>query len=397
MRKYRFPLNIGMRVAVELCFAVVLIVFTSSTLAVTNMQKQAAIAQLSHLVDDKKTPGLQYVFVDENNILFQYQAGLADIGRNIPVTASTTFNAYSITKTFTAAAVARLALEHKIDLDKPVDTYIKNLTINNGPTVRQTLQHTAGFPNPNPLAWIHRATQNDDFDDQAFVNSILQQHTRLDFEPGDKFSYSNVGYIVLGELVHQVTGLPYDKYVSDELIKPLALTDNQAIAFSIVRTDHHAIGYIRKWYWLNLVLGWFIDRETYLGEAVNGWVPFKNLLVNGKAYGGLIGNALGFSRYLQAMLRRQAPFNQEMLDTMWQVGTNNSGETIRTGLAWFYGSLNGERYFTHSGGAGGYYCEIRIYPDAMRASVIMTNNTGISAQHYLDSIDAALLPRKGGS
>ena len=395
MYKHGFPFNIGMRIVIELYIAGVLIVFTSSTLAVTNMQKQAAIEQLSLLINDKKAPGLQYIFVDENNVLFQYQAGLADIKKKIPVTSATTFNAYSVTKTFTAAAVVKLALEHKIDLDKPVDTYIDNLTIKNGPTVRQTLQHMGGFPNPNPLPWIHRADAQ--FDDQAFVNQVLSEHTRLKFKPGEKSVYSNVGFVVLGELVHQVTGIPYDQYVSAELIKPLMLADDQEISFSIDHPERHAIGYIRKWYWLNLVLGWFIDRDVYLGTSINGWVPFTNFLVNGKAYGGLIGNALGFSRYLQAMLRRQAPFSQEMLDTLFKIGMTNSGESISRGSDWYYGSLNGQRYFMHTGGAGGYYCQIRIYPDAKRASVIMTNNTGISGQHYLDGIDAVLLSRKDGS
>jgi len=395
MYKHGFPLSFGLHGVIVLLISIGLIIFTSSTPAVTGIQKQAVLEQLSKLINSKNAPGLQYIFVDENNILYQYQAGMADIKDKIPVTSATTFNAYSVTKTFTAAAVVKLALQHKIDLDKPVDTYINNLSIKNGPTVRQTLQHTGGFPNPNPLAWIHRADTQ--FDDQAFVDQIIREHTRLEYSPGEKAAYSNVGYIVLGELVHQVTGIPYDQYIITELIKPLALADDQVISFSIDRPDHHAIGYIRKWYWLNFILGWFIDRETYLGPSINGWVPFRNLLVNGKAYGGLVGNAVGFSRYLQAMLRRQPPFNQEMLETMWRVGTDNSGESIRTGLAWFYGSLNGERYFTHSGGAGGYYCEMRIYPDARRASVIMTNNTGISAQHYLDNIDTVLLPRKGGS
>jgi hypothetical protein len=104
-----------------------------------------------------------------------------------------------------------------------------------------------------------------------------------------------------------------------------------------------------------------------------------------------VGSAAGFARYLQAMLKVEAPFTREMLDLMWRPGTTRSGEQVRTGLAWMRGELDGERYFAHSGGAGGYYCEIRIYPDAHRASVIMTNNTGISNQYYLDSIDKFFL------
>lgn len=358
------------------------------------MQNQSARHLLSQLIADRKAPGVQYVFVDENRILFQYQAGWAGIRQKIPVTQKTTFNAYSVTKTFTAAAVVKLALENRIDLDKPVDRYINGLSIVNGPTVRQTLEHIGGFPNPNPLSWIHRADQSSRFDEQGFIKQILEEQARPENIPGLKFSYSNVGYMVLGELLRQVSGIAYDDYVNAELIRPLKLSNEQNISFSIDKPEQHARGYIRKWYWLNFVLGLFLDRKVYLGEAVQGWVPFNNFLVNGKAYGGLVGNASGFARYLQVMLRREAPYTQDMLDILWRAGKTNAGDTLPVALAWFHGTLNGERYFMHSGGAAGYYCEIRIYPDAGRASVIMTNNTGISAQNYLDMIDSVLLSKR---
>ena len=81
---------------------------------------------------------------------------------------------------------------------------------------------------------------------------------------------------------------------------------------------------------------------------------------------GLVGTASGFARYLQAALRVEKPFTQETFDLMREIGTTRSGERGRTGLGRRYGDPDGESYFAHSGGAGGYYCEIRIYPDAKR-------------------------------
>jgi len=347
----------------------------------------AADAFLSGLVSSNRAPGVQYVLVDREKTLYRFHAGLADLRTKKSVDDTTTFNGYSITKTFTAAAVVKLALEGKIDLDAPLKQYLKELPQAQSPTVRQTLQHVAGFPNPNPLPWVHRADRHTTFDEQAFVRRLIQEYPELDFKPGEKFSYSNIGYLLLGELVHRVSGMSFEQYVMTEIIQPLNLNKNQKISFTISDPDHHAYGYIRRWYWLNLFLGLFISREKFLSGSIDGWVPFNHLYVDGKAYGGLVGNAAGFARYLQVMLQRQKPFSQEMLDMMWTPGKTNAGEQTRSGLSWFYGELNGQRYFTHSGGAGGYYCEIRIYPDINLASVIMTNNTGISAQHYLDNID----------
>lgn len=366
--------------------------------AVADNQRLAAGKFLTMMLDEQKAPGLQYIFIDADRVLFRFNGGYADIKRKIPVDDNTTFNGYSITKTFTAAAVVKLAIGGKIRLDAPISTYIDDLPYNKSPTVRQTLQHTGGFPNPNPMAWIHLAEDHHNFDEQAFCRKVIHENSALEFGPGEKYSYSNVGYLVLGEVVRRVSGIPYEQYVLEEIVSPLLLVGDQRISFAIYDPEAHAFGYIRRWNWLNLILGWFIDRRTFLDGTVDGWAQFRNILVSGAAYGGLIGSASGFARYLQAALRMEKPFCQEMLDSMWETGTTLSGEPVRTGLAWIRGDLNGERYFAHSGGAGGYYCEIRIYPGLGRASVIMTNNTGISNQRYLDRVDANFLePNDSGA
>ena len=56
-------------------------------------------------------------------------------------------------------------------------------------------------------------------------------------------------------------------------------------------------------------------------------------------------------------------------------------------LGWFAGDLNGNKYFAHAGGGGGYYCEIRIYPDLNKGSVIFFNRSGMSDERYLDKLD----------
>ena len=327
------------------------------------------------------------MFVDSKNIVYQYNGGFSDLGRKIKVSERTTFNIYSITKTFTAASVIKLAQEGKVDLDSPISLYLPNFPYPLSPTIRQTLQHIAGFPNPNPLSWIHRVEEHEVFDEQAFIRNVTQENSDLDFVPGEKFYYSNIGYLLLGELVRNVSGKPFHEYVQSEIIYPLSISNKNEISFIIKDPENHAHGHIGRWNWLNLFLGWFIDRNKYLDPEVNGWVPFKNLYVNGNAYGGLVGNAGGLAVYLQAMLNSTEPFNSKMLNLLWTIGATNDGEPTRTGLAWFHGTLNGNSYFSHSGGAGGHYCEIRIYPEAKRASVIMTNNTGISDQRYLDRID----------
>jgi len=360
--------------------------------AVDYQQLQVVKKALSNFISDNRAPGLQYILIDDKQILFHFDAGLADIMKQTPVTPATTFNGYSITKTFTAAAVIKLAQRGKIDLDTPITQYLPQLPYTPPPTVRQLLQHTSGIPNPNPLKWIHKNEDHAAFDEQAFIQKVILENDQLNDEPGEKFAYSNIGYMILGQLVQAVSGKTFTQFVNDDIIAPLKLKSDEIISFNIDNPSLHARGYIRKWNWLNLLLGFFIDRDSFMESAKNGWSSFKLFMPNGKAYGGLTGNAAGFSRYLQAMINRQPPFTDDMLDLLWQQGKTNDGEELAVTMAWFKNKLNNLTYYAHSGGAGGYYCEIRIYPDVKRASVIMTNNTGISAQHYLDEIDALIFP-----
>jgi len=358
---------------------------------VTDEQRLAAGRFLHDELEGHWSPGLQYVLVDANQVRYRFNGGYADLAKKAPVLDSTTFNGYSITKTFTAAAVAKLALQGKIDLDGPIGDYLDEFPYANSPTVRQTLQHTGGFPNPNPMAWIHLAQDHATFDKSAFVRKVIRENAKLRSVPGERCAYSNVGYLLLGEVVRAVSGKPYDIFISTEIIEPLGLADDECISFAIDRPERHARGYLRRWHWLNLALGFLIDRRTFLAGSVDGWVEFRSFLVNGEAFGGLIGNAAGFARYLQAALRAEAPFSREMLDLLWQNGATHSAAPSPYGLAWFLGSMDGIRYCSHTGGGGGYYCEIRIYPDAGLASVIMTNNTGISGQRLLNRIDRYFL------
>ena len=110
-------------------------------------------------------------------------------------------------------------------------------------------------------------------------------------------------------------------------------------------------------------------------------MAFKNFYLNGKAYGGFIGNVSGLAAYLQLFLSNSIFGKKETEELMFaeQMGGMAQG--------WFTGKLNGEQYVCHAGGGGGYYCEIRIYPHLRIASALTCNRSGFSDRRLLDKID----------
>jgi D-alanyl-D-alanine carboxypeptidase len=316
---------------------------------------------------------------------------MANLLDGVAVNEHTTFNAYSVTKTFTAAAILQLAGQGHLDLDQPIARYLRRFPYDKSPTLRETLSHSGGFPNPIPLAWVHLTGEHTGFDKAGFVKELLGENAKLKFPPGARYAYSNIGYLLLGEVVEQITGQPYAEYVEQSLIRPLRLQEGESLAFSIKHPETHARGYLERWSFLNAALGFFIDRGRLIDARKRRWVQFRNHYVNGAAYGGLLGNARGFARYLQALLAKSDYLSEPIRSLLFTPARTKNGRALPRTLAWFTGRLNGESYYTHAGGGAGYYCEIRLYPRIGRASVVMFNRTGFRDERILDQIDKYFL------
>lgn len=162
---------------------------------------------LNNLVKSGKTPSVQYLLFDQDRIIHQYRAGLADVINQKKTDKKTTYHAFSVTKTFTALAVMQLAEQGTVDIDKSAANYIANFPYSEDITVRQLLTHTAGIPNPNPLPWIHLVKEHPEFDRDVFFNPIFEKHNKVKSIPNKKFAYSNLGYVLLGQLIEQVADI----------------------------------------------------------------------------------------------------------------------------------------------------------------------------------------------
>jgi D-alanyl-D-alanine carboxypeptidase len=338
-----------------------------------------------------RAPGYQYVWTSADAVLERVVGGAARLP-NEPMTARTTLNAYSVAKTLTAAAVLKLASQGALDLDAPVASYLDiALPYAERPTVRQTLAHTGGFPNPLPLSWVHLVDEHAQFDRAAFVARVLRDNPKLKAAPGHAFAYSNVGYLLLGEVVRRVSGRDYVSFVEQELVRPLALTEDSVLGFAIPDPRLHAHGHVRRFGLLDFLVGPFVGRKRFVGAAVGRWVEMSQHYANGAAYGGLIANALGLACYLRGLLLGECGLNPAARRLLFEPARLSSGAEIGRSLGWVRGQAHGQSYFAHAGGGAAYYCEARLYPAIGRASVVMLNRAGLSHARLLDSLDRSFL------
>jgi D-alanyl-D-alanine carboxypeptidase len=342
---------------------------------------------LSEEVKNNRTPSVQYVLFNKDTILKRLCFGFSDIKNKKVVDETTSYKLYSITKTFTALAILQLAEQNKLNLDQPARIYLPEMPYKTDITIRQLLTHSSGVPNPMPLSWIHAESEHQSFDRDQFFKKIFAIKDKTKSQPNEKYAYSNLGYILLGQIIEKITGASYEMYVSDNIIRRIDLNATE-MGFELSDVKLLAKGYHKTVSFSSLLLGFLFDKSKFMGKTEGKWKPFKDFYVNGVSYGGLTGTPDALIKYIRELMilnnRLLAENARVMLFT-----ENITNDKKKTGmcLSWFTGQLDGNKYFTHAGGGGGYYCEMRIYPDQGIGSVVFFNRTGFSDERYLDKVD----------
>ncbi len=344
-------------------------------------------AVLMREVETNNTPSVQYVLFSHDSVIHEFHYGLAEVKNQIKADKQTTYNAFSVTKTFTALAILQLAEKGRLNIDHPAKQYLPDFPYSSDITIRHLLTHAAGISNPVPLSWIHLVEEHPSFDRNNFFNQIFRKHNKAKSKPNEKFAYTNLGYVLLGQIIETVSGQKYEDYIRDHIIKPLDLSLAE-LGFEIADKKHHAKGYQKQASLLNLFLGFLIDKPKYMGETEGKWKPFKAYYVNGAPYGGLIGTPNALAAYIRELLKPGCRLlGDDYKKLLFTENHTNNGNPTGMSLSWFTGQLNGNEYFMHAGGGGGCYCEIRIYPELGRGSVIMFNRTGMTNERFLDKVD----------
>jgi D-alanyl-D-alanine carboxypeptidase len=332
------------------------------------------------------TPAVQYRFVSPDSVLFRHDEGLADVVNGVPVSSATTYNGFSVTKTVTAAAILQLAERGALSLDRPAASYLPDFPYPGDITLRHLLAHSAGIPNPVPLSWIHLREEHESFDRDEFFRAIFDRHDKAKARPNTRFRYSNLGYVLLGRIIEQVSGSTYEEYVTKNILEPIGLS-HEDLGFVLSDTQQ-ATGYHRRNSFSYLLLGLFLKKSKFMESGADGWRAFRPYYLNGAAYGGLIGTADGFARYVQALLEPESRIlSDESRQLLFSENILHGGKSSGMALSWFKGELDGHAYFAHAGGGGGYYAEVRIYPELQRGSVILFNRSGMSDERVLDEVD----------
>ncbi|MBX9678856.1 MAG: beta-lactamase family protein [Gemmataceae bacterium] len=203
---------------------------------------------MESFVKDNQAPGAALAVAKDGRLAYARGFGHSDERQKLPVEPTTRFRIASVSKPITAVAILKLIEQGKFELDDPVRPLLGiRKQGQEDPrwakvTVRQLLQHTGGWdraksfdPMFRPLEVAKEVGSSSPAPAKAVVQYMLRRP--FDFEPGERFAYSNFGYCVLGRVIEHATGKEYEGYVRDEILKPLGI-----MSMSIGTTSKSAKG-----------------------------------------------------------------------------------------------------------------------------------------------------------
>ena len=179
---------------------------------------------MSEIFEENGSGGVALV-VKEGKILYRKAFGMADMELGVKMTPENILRIGSITKQFTASAILKLMEENKLDLKDDITKYIKDYpTQGHVITIEHLLTHTSGIKDITSMKTWTVDLMKKHFTPKEKIDFFKNEP--MDFRPGEKYKYSNSGYILLGYIIETVSGKKYSEYIEDNLFKPLGMTNS---------------------------------------------------------------------------------------------------------------------------------------------------------------------------
>jgi CubicO group peptidase (beta-lactamase class C family) len=299
------------------------------------------------------SPGCAVATAHDGRTVLQRAYGRADLEHDVPNRPTTIFEAGSVAKQFTAAAVMLLALDDRLTLDDDVRRYIPELP-DYGHTIRlrHLLNHTSGLRDWGSVAEIAGMGRSHRTHTHDHVLDILSRQRALNFTPGAEYSYSNSGYNLLAVIVERVSGQPFATFSKEHIFEPLGMSDTQW------RDDY-----------TRLVKGRASAYRFWGGSYVIDR-PIENVHGNG----GLLTTVGDLLLWNHALAAGQLG-GSRFIELMHEQGVLNDGSTIT-----YAAGLSVTRYqnvpeVSHTGATSGYRAFLARYPD-QRLDVAVLCNAG---------------------
>jgi CubicO group peptidase (beta-lactamase class C family) len=341
----------AIRVGVGLCLALLVSAMVCAADGAAGIEPQL-LARVETAVHEEmksqRIPGLAIAIISHGQVALARGYGYENLEHDVPVSAETLFQSGSVGKQFTAAAVMLLVEDGRLALDDPITRYLPEAPPEWAAVhIRHLLTHTSGIREyGDDAAFDVRRAYTDD--ELVRMTCALPR----EFQPGERYTYSNTGYLLLGAIVTRVGGRHYSQLLQERVFLPLGMKSARLIdEDSIIR--HRAAGY-------RILAGQLANAE---------WMaPEQNTTGDGSLYLSL-NDMIAWDLGLRAGKILKPGSWREVYTPV----SLTSGHTYPYGFGWDVYTFNGQQVLAHDGGVFGFATHISRYLGDDLGIVVLTN------------------------
>jgi CubicO group peptidase (beta-lactamase class C family) len=305
--------------------------------------------------DKPDSPGCELGVIKDGQIVYKRGFGMANLEHAIPMSPASIMDTGSVSKQFTAMAIALLAEQGLLSLDDDIRKYMPELPRYEAPiTIRHLIHHTSGIRDYLTLMSIAGMRDDDHYVDGEVV-SLLARQKELNFKPGSEYLYSNSGYFLLSQIAKRASGKTLREFAAENIFKPLGMTR------TMFYDDHNEIVKNRAASYVPRRGGGFQIAATTL-----------DMVGDGNVFTCVEDLYLWDQNFYHNKLGKGRP---ELINQVLTTGTLNNGEKIDYAFGLVIGQYRGLRIVEHGGAFVGYRAMTMRFPD-QRFSVVLQCNLG---------------------
>ncbi len=319
--------------------------------AAADIEADRIDAMLAKAYPDSQ-PGAAVIVTKDGKPVFRNAYGMANLELGVPLQPDMVFRLGSITKQFTAAAILWLEQRGELSVDDPISKHLPDYPVHGHRiTIEHLLTHTSGIFNYTAIPGYMAEKVRQDMSTDELVDAFKDQP--MNFAPGERWSYSNSGYVLLGAIIEKVSGQSYADFVHKNIFEPLGMKQTYYGGHQIIPKR----------------------VSGYQGSAAS----FRNAnylsMTQPHAAGSLLSTVDDLARWDRALYSEEL-LSHETMQRMTTPFVLNSGEKTSYGYGFQVGDLRGRRAIRHGGGIFGFRTSAIRLPDEKIYVAVLTNNSG---------------------
>ncbi len=352
----------------EVSFAFVVLVASAGLASLQAQSANPRVDSIFAAFDKRDSPGCAVSVSDSGRTVFAKGYGMASLEHDVPITPSSAFYAASVSKQFTAFAVAMLAQQGKLSLDDDIRKWIPEVpNFGKTITVRNLIHHTSGLRDYFGLLGMTGWPSDGPVTEARFLDLVSRQKA-LNFDPGSRHLYSNTGYVLLSILVKRVSGQSLREFADQAIFGPLGMSNSH------FRDDHTALV-------KNRALAYSRSRDTWQMD-----VPGFDVVGDG----GLFTTADDMAKWARNFDDHTVG-GDEVAARVLTRGRLTSGDSIPYAFGLSHGVYRGQPVIEHGGAFGGYRTQLLRFPAQHFAVVTLCNASTANAGELSQSVAAVFL------